>query len=406
MGAFEYTAVDAGGREHKGILEGDTARQVRQLLRDRQLLPLTVAEVAEREAARQQRRPFLRGNSLSSADLALLTRQLATLTQSGLPLEEALLAVSEQTESPRVKSIVIGVRSKVMEGHTLADGFGDFPRAFPEIYRATVAAGEQSGHLDAILERLADYTEGRQVLRQKIQNAMIYPAVLTLLALGIVTGMLVYVVPKVVGVFVNSNRELPGLTIALISLSDFLRDWGWLLALGVVAGALVLRRWLRLPGPRRQLDLLLLRLPVVAKLVRGANTARFTRTLSILTGSGVPVLEALRIAGEVLTNVPMRAAVEEAAARVREGAPIGKSLGKAGYFPPLCVHLISSGEASGELESMLGRAAQNQEREMDGLIAALLGILEPALIITMGVIVLVIVLAILLPIFELNQLAA
>lgn len=406
MGAFEYTAVDTGGREHKGILEGDTARQVRQLLRDRQLLPLAVAEVAEREAARQQKRSFLQGNSLSSSDLALLTRQLATLTQSGLPLEEALLAVSEQTESQRVKSIMIGVRSKVMEGHTLADGFSEFPRAFPEIYRSTVAAGEQSGHLDAILERLADYTEGRQVLRQKIQNAMIYPIVLTVLALGIVTGMLVYVVPKVVGVFANSNRELPGLTVALIALSDFLRDWGWLLALGLAGGAIALQRWLRLPGPRRQFDTLLLRLPLVAKLVRGANTARFTRTLSILTGSGVPVLEALRIAGEVLTNVPMRTAVDDAAARVREGAPIGKSLAAGGYFPPLCIHLISSGEASGELEAMLGRAAQNQEREMDGLIAALLGILEPALIITMGIIVLVIVLAILMPIFELNQLAA
>jgi general secretion pathway protein F len=194
--------------------------------------------------------------------------------------------------------------------------------------------------------------------------------------------------------------------VALIALSDFLRDWGWLLALAIVAAVFALRRWLRFPGPRRQMDLLLLRLPLVAKLVRGANTARFTRTLSILTGSGVPVLEALRIAGEVLTNVPMRAAVEEAAARVREGAPIGKSLGKAGHFPPLCIHLISSGEASGELESMLGRAAQNQEREMDGLIAALLGILEPALIVGMGVIVLVIVLAILLPIFELNQLVS
>ncbi len=406
MGAFEYTAVDAGGREHKGILEGDTARQVRQLLRDRQLLPITVAEVAEREAARQQRRGLFRGSSLSSADLALLTRQLATLTQSGLPLEEALLAVSEQTESPRVKSIVIGVRSKVMEGHTLASGFGDFPRAFPEIYRATVSAGEQSGHLDAVLERLADYTEGRQVLRQKVQHALIYPIVLTVLAVGIVTGMLVYVVPKVVGVFANSNRELPGLTVALITMSEFLREWGWLLAIVIVGGAIGLRRWLRLPGPRRSFDRLLLRLPLVAKLVRSANTARFTRTLSILTGSGVPVLEALRIAGEVLTNVPMREAVEEAAARVREGAPIGRSLGAAGHFPPLCVHLISSGEASGELETMLSRAAQNQERELDGLIAALLGILEPGLIITMGVIVLVIVLAILMPIFELNQLAA
>jgi len=403
MGAFEYTAVDAGGKERKGILEGDTARQVRQLLRERQLLPLSVTEVAEREASRQT--SFTFRPTISANDLALVTRQLATLVQSALPLEEALLAVSEQTESTRVKSVLIGVRSKVMEGHTLADGFADFPKAFPEIYRATVSAGEQSGHLDAVLERLADYTEGRQVLRQKIQHAMIYPVVLTLLALLIVSGMLVYVVPKVVGVFANTGRELPGLTVFLIALSDFMRDYGLVLLLALVAAGFAARRALRQPGPRRWKDALLLRIPLVAKLVRGSNTARFTRTLSILTGSGVPVLEALRISAEVVTNVPMREAVEAAATRVREGAPIGKSLAVGGYFPPLCVHLISSGEASGELETMLTRAATNQEREMDGLIAALLGILEPALIVTMGIIVLVIVLAILLPIFELNQLA-
>jgi general secretion pathway protein F len=404
MGAFEFTAVDADGKERRGILEGDTARQVRQLLRERQLLPLTVTEAAVREATRQQ--SFTLRPTMSSNDLALVTRQLATLVQSSMPLEEALLAVSEQTESTRVKSVLIGVRSKVMEGHTLADGFSDFPKAFPEIYRATVSAGEQSGHLDAVLERLADYTEGRQVLRQKIQHAMIYPVVLTVLALLIVSGMLVYVVPKVVGVFSNTGRELPGLTVFLIGLSTFLRNYGLFLVLAIIGAAFAARRALRQPGPRRWRDALLLRIPLVAKLVRGSNTAQFTRTFSILTGSGVPVLEALRISAEVVTNIPMREAVEDAAARVREGAPIGKSLAIGGYFPPLCVHLISSGEASGKLEAMLGRAAANQEREMDGLIAALLGILEPALIVTMGIIVLIIVLAILLPIFELNQLVS
>jgi general secretion pathway protein F len=403
MGAFEYTAVDAGGKERKGVLEGDTARQVRQLLRERQLLPLTVTEVAEREASRQQ--SFTFRPTMSAKDLALVTRQLATLVQSALPLEEALLAVSEQTESPRVKSVMIGVRSKVMEGHSLADGFADFPRAFPEIYRSTVAAGEQSGHLDAVLERLADYTENREIIQQSIRNAMIYPVVLTVFALVIVSGMLVYVVPKVVGVFSNSGRELPGLTVFLIGISDFLRQYGLLLLAAIVAGIIAARRTLKRPGPRRWADALLLRVPLVAKLVRGANTARFTRTLSILTGSGVPVLEALRISAEVVTNLPMREAVEAAATRVREGAPIGKSLAVGGFFPPLIVHLISSGEASGELETMLARAATNQEREMNGLIAVMLGILQPALIITMGIIVLVIVLAILLPIFELNQLA-
>jgi general secretion pathway protein F len=402
MGAFEYTAVDPRGKEKKGVIEGDTAKRVRQQLRERDLLPLTVTEVAEREASRQQ--SFTVRRTLGAADLALITRQIATLVHSSLPIEEALTAVGEQTDKPRTKSIIMGVRAKVMEGHSLADGLADFPKAFPEIYRATVAAGEQSGHLDTVLERLADYTEGRQELRQKIMNAMIYPIVLTVLAVGIVSLMLVYVVPKVVGVFANTGQELPALTSGLIALSDFMRDYGLATAAGLALAGWLTSRWLKNPGPRRQRDLLLLRLPIVGRIVRGFNTARFTRTLSILTGSGVPVLESLQIASEVLTNLPMRDGVQEAAARIREGAPIGKSLGESGHFPPLIIHLISSGEASGELDMMLDRAAQNQEREIDGLIAALLGILEPALIIGMGAIVLTIVLAILLPIFELNQL--
>lgn len=402
MGAFEYTAVDAAGKERKGVIEGDTPRRVRQALREQNLLPLTISEIAEKTDSKQQ--IFSARRSLSAADLAVMTRQIATLVHAGIPLEEALAAVGEQNDTPRIKSIIMGVRARVMEGHSLADGLGDFPKAFPELYRATVSAGEQSGHLDAVLERLADYTESRQELRQKVMNAMIYPIVLTVLALGIVSLMLVYVVPKVVGVFENTGQQLPGLTISLIALSDFMRDYG-LVVIALVAGlAWAARRILRQPGPRRKFDAFLLRLPVIGKLVRGYNTARFTRTFSILSGSGVPILESLKISAQVIGNLAMRDAVGDAAARVREGAPIGKSLATSGHFPPLCIHLISSGEASGELDAMLGRAAINQEREMDGLIAALLGILEPALIVGMGGVVLIIVLAILLPIFELNQL--
>jgi len=402
MGAFEYTAVDPSGKEKKGVIEGDTPRRVRQALRERDLLPLSINEIAEKEASKKQIFPARR--ALSANDLAIITRQIATLVHSGIPLEEALTAVGEQNDKPRIKSVIMGVRAKVMEGHTLADGLADFPKAFPEIYRATVLAGEQSGHLDAVLERLADYTESRQELRQKIMNAMIYPIVLTVLAFSIVSLMLVYVVPKVVGVFANTGQELPALTTALIALSDFLRDYGVFVLILIGVLAWVARRALQHPGPRRKFHIFLLRLPVVGKLVRGLNTAQFTRTFSILTGSGVPVLESLQISAEVISNLPMRDGVEEAAARIREGAAIGKSLAASGHFPPLCIHLISSGEASGQLEMMLGRAAANQEREMDGLIAALLGILEPALIVGMGGVVLVIVLAILLPIFELNQL--
>ena len=402
MGAFEYVAMDKAGKQAKGLLEGDTPKHVRQLLRDRNLLPVSVTEVAQREARRQRSFSLRRG--MSSAELALITRQLASLSQAGLPLEEALLAVSQQNDQPRTKSMLLGVRAKVMEGHTLADGFSEFPQAFPELYRATVAAGEQSGHLDVVLERLADYTEARQELKQRITNALVYPIALVVMAVAIISFMLATVVPKIVGVFENTSAELPALTTGLIATSDFLRAY-WLLViigLGIVAYA---TRWvLQRDVPRRRYHALLLRLPVVGRLTRGVNTARFTRTLSILAGSGVPILEALNISAEVIENLPMRDAVMEATLRVREGGSISKSLATSKLFPPMMIHLISSGEAGGRLEEMLSRAAAGQEREVDGLIAALLGILQPLLIVFMGAIVLTIVLAILLPIFEINNL--
>jgi general secretion pathway protein F len=402
MGAFEYTAVDKAGKQQRGIVEGDTARQVRQQLRDKDLLPLTVTESAEKESSRQASFSFNKG--MSASDLAVLTRQLATLAQSGMPLEQALAAIGEQNENERMTSIILGVRARVMEGYSLADGLKDFPRAFPDIYRATVEAGEQSGHLDAVLERLADYTESRQELVQKVRNAMIYPAVLMTFCLLIVTLMMTYVVPKVVGVFVNTGQELPGPTAALISISDFIQAYGWLVLLVLAGLGFAAARLLRQPGPKKSFDLFLLKIPVIGKIIRGLNTARFTRTFSIMTGSGVPVLEGLRISAEVVSNTPMRDAVSEATLRIREGAAIGKSLSKSGHFPPLCIHLITSGEASGQLEAMLGKAAGQQEREMDGLIGALLNILEPGMIILMGILVLSMVVALLMPIFEMNKL--
>ena len=402
MGAFEFVALDKSGRESRGLLEGDTAKHVRQLLRERELLPVKVTEVAQRESRGQRQFTLRRG--LSAAELALVTRQLATLSQSGLPLEEALLGVSQQNDNPRAQSILLGVRSRVMEGHTLADGLGDFPHAFPELYRATVAAGEQSGHLDAVLERLAEFTESRQALQQQVRNALIYPIALVVTAVAIISFMLAYVVPKVVDIFENYGQELPLLTRAMLWTSELLRSHWFILAVLAVAIIFGLRRLLRKEGPRRRYHRLLLRLPIVSRLTRGINTARFTQTLSILAGSGVPILEALRIASQVIVNVPMREAVEEASLRVREGSMISRSLAASKLFPPLTTHLIASGEASGRLEEMLSRAASNQEREVDGLIAALLGIMQPLLVIVMAAIVLLIVLAILLPIFELNNL--
>ena len=402
MGAFEFVALDKSGKESKGLLEGDTPKHVRQILRERALLPVSVTEVAKKESRRQESFSFRRG--LSAGELALLTRQLATLSQAGLPLEEALLAVSQQNENPRAQRILLGVRSKVMEGHALADGLADFPQAFPELYRATVAAGEQSGHLDNVLERLADFTESRQILQQQVRNALIYPIALCVTAVGIISFMLAYVVPKVVYIFENYDQQLPLLTRIMIGASDFIRDYWVALVIGIVAIIFGIRQLLKKEGPKRQYHHLLLRIPIVSTLTRGINTARFTQTLSILAGSGVPILEALRIAAQVVVNVPMREAVEEASLRIREGAMISRSLASSRLFPPMTTHLISSGEASGKLEEMLARAATNQEREVDGLIATLLGIMQPLMVIIMAAIVLMIVLAILLPIFEINNL--
>jgi general secretion pathway protein F len=401
MAAFEYTALDASGRERHGVLEADSARQIRQLLRDQSLLPVTVSEV--NDAPPPKAFSFSLGNRIGASDLALLTRQLSTLARSGIPLEEALLAVSQQSETSRVRSVIAGVRARVMEGRTLAEGLAAFPTVFPEIYRATISAGEQSGHLDAVLERMADYTENRQVLQQKIRNAMIYPILLTVVCLGIVGLLLGYVVPEVVRVFEAGEQTLPILTRILIATSDFLRDWWWLLALVIAGIAWGFRRWIRNPGARYAWDGLKLRMPLIGRITRGNNAARFARTLSILAASAVPVLEALRISAEVVTNAPMRRAVEDAAVRVREGAPIARSIGASKLFPPMLVHLVASGETSGELEEMLERAADNQERELTGVVDTAVGILGPVMILLMGGFVFVIVVALLLPIFQLNQ---
>jgi general secretion pathway protein F len=403
MGAYQYVAVDPGGKEHRGVLEGDTPRHVRQLLRERQLLPVEVAEIEERE--RKTRRQFTLFRGISGLDLALLTRQLATLVKAGLPLEESLLAVSEHTEKPRLKSILLGVRAKVLEGHSLASGLDEFPHAFPPVYRATVMAGEQAGQLDSVLERLADFTESRHGLRQKVSQAMVYPILLTTIALIIIIVMLIAVVPKVVSVFETTGQELPIMTRGLIAISNFVQNW-WFALLAVIVGVIFLVvRALKHESVRRRVHALILRAPLFGRVARGLNTARFTRTLSILTASGVPALEALRISASVIANLPMRTAVEDAAVRVREGGAIGRSLSQSKLFPPMSIHLISSGEASGELDSMLERAANHQEKEMDGLLATMLSVLEPLLIVVMGLVVLAIVMAILLPIFQINQLA-
>ncbi|MGD8568459.1 MAG: type II secretion system inner membrane protein GspF [Gammaproteobacteria bacterium] len=401
MGAFEYTALDIRGREKKGVLEGDAARQIRQQLREQGLTPLSVEEVKQREA-RSHKTFFKR--KISATDLSLITRQWATLVRSGMPVDESLRTVAQQNEKARLKSMVVAVRSRVMEGHSLAAALSDFPHIFSELYRATIEAGEQSGHLDVVLERLADYTETRQQISQKMSQALIYPVLLTLVAISVVIGLLTYVVPKIVQVFDSIGQELPILTRGLIATSDFLSANGVYLLFILLVIVVAFSYLMRIEQFRKSFHRFLLNMPLVGRLVKGVNAARFARTLSIVAASGVPILDGLRISSQVISNLPMREAVLSAANKVREGSAIAKALDASKYFPPMTVHLIASGEASGNIEKMLERAADSQEREMEALIAGMLAIFEPVLILVMGGVVLTIVLAILLPIFDMNQL--
>ncbi|MDH5392962.1 MAG: type II secretion system inner membrane protein GspF [Gammaproteobacteria bacterium] len=408
MAAFEYVVLDAKGREQKGVTEGETPRHVRQLLRNKGLMPLSITEAAakDKKSSDGKKPAFSFQRGISATDLALFTRQLATLLSASLPLEESLAAVAQQTENPRIKSMVFSIRAKVLEGHTLASGLSEFPKAFPELYIATVSAGEETGYLEDILERLADYTENRQLMRQKVSMALLYPAILTIMAIVVVLGLMTYVVPQVVSVFDNINQELPGLTTGMIATSDFLRNNGFYLIILLAAAISAFKTWLKNANNRFRYHQFILKLTLIGKLSRSMNTARFARTLSILSSSGVPILEALRIAAEVVSNLPMRKAVLMASDKVREGSNVSDSLEQSGLFPPMTIRLISSGESSGKMEDMLERAAVQQERELESMISLILGIFEPVLILVMGVVVLIIVLAILLPIFELNQLVS
>ncbi len=407
MPAFEYTALNTKGREEKGVLEGENARAVRQALREKGLTPTAVNETNKTESQSSgSGLSFKIGGKVGNKDLSLFTRQLATLVRSGTPLEEGLSTVSKQTTKNSVKSVLLNVRSKVLEGHSLASALKEHPRVFPVLYQATVAAGEQAGHLDLVLERLAEYTEARQEMNQKVGMALLYPVILSLLAITIVVGLMVFIVPQIVGVFEDMQSELPALTQILIGTSDFIKAYGLYLLAVIIAGYIIFKRMLRNPQFQFRYDTFLLGLPVIGELVRGINTARFARTLSILAASGVPILEALGIASEVVRNMPMKQAIDNATIRVREGTSISRSLEQSGLFPPITMHLIASGESSGKLEEMLERAAQHQEKDTSNAVAVFVGLFEPMMILFMAVMVLVIVLAILLPIFNMNQLVS
>ena len=401
MPAFRYEAADASGRTDRGVIEADSARQARTALRARGLTPLVVDALGAQAAKRAGSR-F--GKRLSPQENALVTRQLASLLVAGLPLDEALAALADQAERPYVHELLASIRAEVVGGSSLSVALAQHPRDFPDIYRALVSAGEHSGNLGLVLSRLADYIESRNALTSKIKLAFTYPAIVTVVAFAIVIFLLSYVVPQVVSVFANTKQKLPTLTVIMLWLSDFVRNWGWLAAIVLVVIGLIIRNLLKQPALRLSWHKWLLTAPLFGKLVRGYNTARFASTLAILTSAGVPILRGLQAAGETLNNVALKTNVEDASTRVREGTSLARALAAQNQFPPVLVHLIRSGEATGNLPAMLERAAQGEAQELERRTLFLTGLLEPALILTMGVVVLLIVLAVLMPIIEINQL--
>ncbi|MDR0480810.1 MAG: type II secretion system inner membrane protein GspF [Gallionellaceae bacterium] len=403
MPAFHYEALDPKGSLSRGMIEADALRQARARVRELGLTVVSIEAVSQEtvEGGGAQGWRWRRG--ISSAQLSLLTRQLATLLDAGLTLEQAFSALIEQSENETARQVLAGVRAELLAGHTLAQAMGRYSRVFPDVYRALVKAGEASGELSRVMLRLADYTESRQALQQKVGLAFVYPAIVTVVALLVVGGLLIYVVPQVVTVFQQSHQTLPLLTRLLIGLSDFLKvTWYWLLA-GLAAAAVGVSMLLRQQAIRYRFHLWLLRLPLFGRLTRGVNTARMASTLAILAGSGVPLLTALQAAAGVVGNLPMRRAIEEASGKVREGVALSRALAASGLFPPVLVHLIASGESSGTLDRMLDRAAAQQEQEIGNYTSILTALLEPLLILVMGGVVMIIVLAILLPVIEMNQ---
>lgn len=401
MPAYEYVVLDSAGKKKKGVLEGDSPRQVRQQLKDKGFMPLSVDAANQKQ--QQAKKSLFQNNAMGAADLALVTRQIATLLQAGLPLEECLRGVAKQTEKPRITSMILAVRSKVVEGHTLASALAEYPNAFPTLYRATVDAGERSGHLGLVMEQLSDYTESRYRTNKKIQGAMIYPIVLVLFSVLIVVGMLTFVVPKIVGIIERSGQELPTITKIMISSSEFMQSWWWLIMLALGLAFWLWKRALRVEAFRYRVHKRLLKLPLIGKITRGFNTARVISTLAILSRSGVPLVEALRISGEVSGNLVIQEAVAEGAVKLQEGSSLFNALDQTGHFPPMMMQMIASGERSGELDNMLQRAAANQERDLEDLISTIVSLFEPIMLVVMGGVILTIVLAIMMPVISMNS---
>jgi len=403
MAAFDYQAVDNKGKPKKGVIEGDTPRQARALLREQGLMPTEVTPTLAAKINKSGKStPKGRKSKISTAELALITRQLATLVESGLPLEEALVAIAEQGEKNTIKSMIMGVRTKVTEGYGLAESMAEYPKVFNRLYRAMVAAGEKSGHLDKVLNRLADYTEQREQMRSQLIQALVYPVIMTVVAVGVIAILLTKVVPQIVGQFEHMGANLPSSTRFLIASSEFLQANGLFIVLFIAIIILLFSELLKKPKFELAYHQRVIALPGIGKVAKGLNTARFARTLSILSASAVPLLESMKISGEVLDNLYIKQQVKLAADKVREGASLRMSLEQTKLFPPMMLHMIASGEKSGQLEQMLGRAADNQDKEFEALVNISLKAFEPALMVVMAGVVLFIVMAILEPILQLN----
>ncbi len=409
MAAFTYLALDAKGKKVKGVLEGDSERHVRSQLRGRSLKPLEVkssrkALNASNDSAKGKGFSFsFGGPKMGHRDVSLVTRQLASLVQSGLPLDEVLQAAAKQSKKPAIKTIILQIRSRVLEGLSLAQAFGEMPKIFDNLYRAMIRAGESSGFLGPVLERLADYTERAQETKQKLKSAMVYPVVMLVVCITVVTVMMVKVVPNLTTMFSRNNMELPPLTKALIASSDFLVNYGVFLLLFVV-GLFALFKWaVSEPRRRRRWHKMQLKLPLFGELILQSEASRYASTLGLLSNSGVPLLEGIKIASQVLSNLELQRASKEVAIAVQEGSSFNRALDQADVFPPLLVQMVASGEANGKLSEHLLHAARNQERELEFTINTMMGLMEPAMILFMGGTVTTIVMAILLPIFNMNQ---
>lgn len=396
MGAYQYQALTKTAATEKGIIEADSEKNARQLLREKGLIPTQIALVITKNTHHRQK--------LSAKELPLITRQLATLLAAGIPIEESLESISEQTENQKIRNLILGVRALVMEGYSLANAMGEYPRAFPELYRATIAAGEQTGNIDHVLEKLALYSEKQQTMQNRVQQALIYPSLMMIVSFAIISFLLAFVVPKIIEVFQSSGQTLPKSTSFLIALSHFMQQDGLYLIVGLAIVTALFLRSLRNPQIRWSWHQFLLHCPLINYLLRSINDARYLHTFAILFAAGVNVLETMQVSSTLITNVVMRAAFDQAAVSVREGMSIHQALKQTKYVPPLCLHLIANGEKSGELSSMMERAAMQMDSEVNNLIDTALTLLEPLIILIMGAIVLFIVLSTLLPIFSMEQL--